>query len=534
MDPFNNILEVLADGSCEGKNLSEYGLADWIEFILLLDKCKILLPVFSNGNPAPFAIINDIVQRKAEHYRESHGRIVEALRHFSECACKNGLRFIILKGAPLAKRLYGSEWARHYSDVDVLVELDDIPKADYVARECGFIQPSEYFSMRDNVDALTPSRLASLQAPFLIRHRTDVDHVSPYVTLVDNVSVALEVHDRVGGVDPRLMEPLIWNVKRITIDGFEMNIPSDAALIAMLIMFTYDDSETILANMSAGSLGLKLYLDLATALSSFREQDIRAGLSILDSLGQSHKTSVVLSNLGELFSDIDVHTLCTTAKSPWGLSYRTRLFDEDTRKRNASEIIRKQLKGTNGEYLLGTEGKGILAWRIADDALAKCDVQVRNNALSAIWTIPETLLFDIENFVFQLRIYPDKPTERVAEVRLDLFFENGSFKCFAKTSTRYSRGGKASRENAGIPCDITTGVSKDAEQCRVSVSLNDFTNSVAPSDGSCYSINAGIFKNHHARLFHELWHSKMSINGHELLSSTMPFCPNIRAYTIIH
>ena len=495
------------------KPLEGYGLNDWISLVLWLDKASVLLPLASQGLHSPYEAANSIAAGKVVGHRAGQRRIVDGLCGFAERAHKEKLRFVALKGAPLAQSRYGSTWARHYTDIDVFVSADDVAKADYVARECRFEQPAEYFSLRDSGALAEPKASDWLRAPFVIRRRLDVDTLSEYVAVDGGEPLVLDVHDRIGGLDPRAVEPFLWSTKRICLDGVEMNTLSDAATVAYLAMAAFDDSEGYRPNSTGGFLGFKLYCDLLACLLAFDERAVSEGFSLLKSLGKEREAGVVLSNLEDVFPGCADSMPFERSRSNWGASYKTRLIDVPARKEGAARRVAMLVAGSEGSYRLGSRGIGSLRWNVPSGPALNCEVSFVDGWVSAVWDVPRSIAVDFECFVFQLRLYPGDLRTEVSEIRINLFCENGTFECFAQTSARFSRSGRADKGCDGARCRVATEAHGDGGGLTVRVGIEKAAIGIGDDLAADMSINGGIYKNHYGRIYHELWRDRMKING---------------------
>ncbi len=496
-----------------GKPLTKYDLNDWISFILWLDKASVLLPLVAQGVISPYDAANSLAANKAAKHRKMQKHIVDKLCLFTERAKEESLRFVTLKGAPLALALYGSRWARHYTDIDVLIAADDIAKADYVARECCFTQPAEYFSLRDSGTLFNSKRPIWTQAPFTIRRRLDVDTLSEYVAMDGTNPIVLDVHDRIGGLDPRCMEPFLWNTKRIRFGEDEVNALSDAATIAHLVLTAFDDSEGYRPNSTTGMLGFKLYCDFLACLLIFRKADVVGGFALLENMGKEREASIVLSNFEDIFPGYADFIPHKRMPSHWGSSYRKRLIEIAVRKGTAAQKASELMAGPQGVYRLHRDGSGALCWDVPFALQVKCKATVKDEFIDVIWELPEALAADSEYFVFQIRLHLAGAKAKAAEVRMNLFHDEGSFKCYAKTSGRPSRSGKADKGHDGACCKISVTQHKAEGSVEVRAEISKVaveTDGILSSD---LSIDGGIYKNHHGRIFHEIWRTHMTING---------------------
>lgn len=151
--------------------LKVYSKEDWLSFLLCLNKNGLLTRHIKNLIPiAPPFIKKALKKSWASHIDEMERR-VEALEAFASMARILDLRFAIIRGMSSSVRLYGNAFCRSSNDIDILIAPDDIAKADYVAREAGWIQPGEAFKIRGSLakGAIELELLKNSSAPFSLR-----------------------------------------------------------------------------------------------------------------------------------------------------------------------------------------------------------------------------------------------------------------------------------------------------------------------------------------------------------------------------
>ncbi len=97
----------------------------------------LLLAGFRGGDMAvPDAVIDELrreAHAAARHSLAQAAALARLCRRFTEL----GLRVVVLKGVPLAQRLYGDPGLRSAQDIDLLVDAADIDAADAVLGETG-------------------------------------------------------------------------------------------------------------------------------------------------------------------------------------------------------------------------------------------------------------------------------------------------------------------------------------------------------------------------------------------------------------
>lgn len=241
-----------------GKELSQLSPIEWLTLINKLEKFKVFLPLSETlYEKASHQIVRDATKAKQCAFQDAYELIVNELVGFVQKSFEAKLSFTAIKGAPFAKMIYGSKYARHYSDIDILVSGDDISKADWVAKECGFVQPSEYYMFRNewkrNRDSINMNDFA---APYIIDNRAETGHISPYVKKTGRSLIVLEIHSRICNLTAKTSSLFLWDTETIELNGQMIKVPSKKSLAALLVLFAYEDSEPTFSNLLKPDLGL--------------------------------------------------------------------------------------------------------------------------------------------------------------------------------------------------------------------------------------------------------------------------------------
>ncbi|MBN1892587.1 MAG: nucleotidyltransferase family protein [Clostridiales bacterium] len=137
---------------CSGKNMSEAqiseakaiisGSVDWILFATLLDKHRLIPVVFDNLKKYFKEKADEPGLRKLATLRKQSMirsmRIASAWVAITSAMEEADVRILHLKGPALSLRIYGDIDSRISKDLDLLVDLNDIDKADQVLKDAGY------------------------------------------------------------------------------------------------------------------------------------------------------------------------------------------------------------------------------------------------------------------------------------------------------------------------------------------------------------------------------------------------------------
>ena len=511
--PYIELLSLIARLHLGKEQLDTLTFDDWILIVGFLEKHQMLfrIPRQDQGK-IPIAIIR-MLDAKISLYENMAIQQMAILQELSKTAHREKLRFVLIKGLAFSKTIYNDITTRFASDIDILVDRDDLCKADYVARKCNFFQPSELFQVRDQINSgiISVAMLKSSQAPFLIRHRYDYDHVSPYFIQTKGAFLPLEIHDRIGGLSPEATNLLFWDTIPSQMGTAKINVLSFSSTLVALILFAYEDSEGILSNETLDTLGLKYYFDLLNALS---KQNAEIDFGKLEAIGCSKQASIVMNNLQELFPGISDSKEPQVSLSLWEKPYVERLVDPIMKEQNALKILRKKLQ--NDCYTCRSCNKSTFIWELNKRCCIECHIYSEASLTNVIWRIPTSIQTDLDQFIFQTRVYSLNEKEQTFEARFDMFSSFNGFVCYRKTSQKYSRGGKATQDKIGTLHTVT--VSEDdvsGQKCQFSFDAKSIWPQEEESNSSYneFMLSASIYKNHHARLFHECFASYKMLNS---------------------
>jgi hypothetical protein len=166
------------------------------------------------NNPA---VPPSVVSRLRQIYREN---VVQAISlagetvRISQCFESHGIRVLVLKGAPLALRLYGDIAGRPSRDIDILVDPGQIAEAQEVLKKQGYCNALE----------LTPRQLQILYRG---------DNLSHFVYEHSEKDIILELHRELGFALAMLAERAI---QRLEVAGSAVSVLSDEKWLLYLML----------------------------------------------------------------------------------------------------------------------------------------------------------------------------------------------------------------------------------------------------------------------------------------------------------
>ncbi len=337
---------------------------------------------------------------------------------FYDEARKQNLHFVVIKGIALSQELYGSCFARESSDIDILVAQEDIPKADYVARRCGWLQPQEAFRIRGllNKGQLAQADLERSNAPFPFRSNRQLPHMTNYFHINNNDEVdSMEIHDRFSLLGPFEATEILWDFKTIQCCGTKIPCCKPASAFIVSTLSLYEDTETIRVNTSTrADFAIKTCFDVHMLLNMLdRSHNLQPAKQMVDKLGIQSAVSKALFNVCEVFpADLMfAQQICIPHKSIWQMPYLKRVYRHEDRAKNGLDILRAKVDHAPLDTTVNT---GINVWSelrslhgpngICKTPVRFCANAASRNVLEITWGLDRALADRDDDIVFQLCI----------------------------------------------------------------------------------------------------------------------------------
>lgn len=471
----SSILTSFLANSCSPSNLKE-----WFELCSQLNDHELLMPLadaICSIAPAPVCrVVNGL---RITHENKVKNRI-KALSSFKKMADKINLRFVLFKGMASSCVLYNSPYARSSGDIDIIVNADDIAKADYAAREAGWIEPGEAYKARRmlNSGVLTKEALENLSCPYPLRSNKFLPHFTNYYFVHNEGQIdSLEVHDRYHGLEANAVQGLLWNTNLLKIGDESYYVFTEPLQFILTALSLFEDAETIRANTNErGSLGLKLCVDLHYWLHLIERKDLYSEIRLLiDALDIKEYVSTALNDVLDLYPlDIQIaEKICTPSASTWQISYLSRSLLKEERTRNAIAILRRKLhlkadkvdsrfhisRWLNGSRLLlvGTEIESDFEFRVSS-----------SNPTYLEWRIPVNTRDTQEQIVLQVVLITHSSSNSLG-FRINTFRENNIYRSFATPIAANCVDGHATKLHRGIALETSCFIETDAVRIKTNV-----------------------------------------------------------------
>lgn len=293
--------------------------------------------------PAEF-LIRRIMQKKRFLAIARTGAIVQSMLR------SKGIKSVIIKGCGLSQTIYGSLFARQYNDVDILVSSDSFLPADTALKSIGAIQVPSRSQALSHEEFERAKRQP--QTSFPLKNRPDSIQALPYYFNDNGDIVRIELHEGVRHLPSCMVEDIIESRQYVELDDYTSGIaiPSSAYQFALLLLTTFDNSESRYANLTGDKISLQDYADLQCFIEkNCGSIDWILIANLADKLEDKSIIGTVFANLHELthkeFSSKvgAIFPSRNRTQSIWDDSIMNRIFRSDDCRRNALRIERQCL-----------------------------------------------------------------------------------------------------------------------------------------------------------------------------------------------
>lgn len=237
----------------------------WPDVFNELERQKLLLTMAQKGRHLlPDGLRNELDNRLI-FYTSRTSLYLETLENLQQIADQEDLQFTLIKGLPLSYTLYSTPFGRQFNDLDILIDPTDIPKADYVIRSLGFVQPIGHRVTAINLGDQKLSPYA------FIRRRGEIQ-LSPYYAVVDGISLKVEIHFGLRcDVENVLQRVVLWKTEELNLGKTVVNMPNGVAQFLYLIINAYENSESVFSNQSNAKRGYRDFVDVHFFLKEYKE-----------------------------------------------------------------------------------------------------------------------------------------------------------------------------------------------------------------------------------------------------------------------
>jgi hypothetical protein len=218
---------------------------DW-KLLLDFGRRHHMLATWFQTNDFQMRDCDEARQAFLEQWRKNHQSLDELKKLCGELD-NIGVRWVVLKGLPLAHELYGDIGARPIGDVDLLVASQDWERVVRLLESLGYTIPC--------------ARLSSLNYWRTFVHALQCRHPKLKVDLHHNLRA-----DPSLSIDPR---EVMDRAQKIEVDGWPVWVPHARDTLLLLILGLHDD-------LSRGTAKVRSFLDLEMASHRLKLEDCLA------------------------------------------------------------------------------------------------------------------------------------------------------------------------------------------------------------------------------------------------------------------
>lgn len=384
----------------------EYSSLDMEVFIDLLEQHRILPYAYKCLKQE---LEDEKICKLEEAFLHHHKKVKDSLiqlEEFVHIAHKDKLKFVLLKGVSLADRIYGDPYIRQSNDIDILVEEDDMLKADYIVKKMGYKQPS--------VIDYDTNRYILLDYPIMRLKHTN--HFFEYFNFEFEVPMKIEIHKRLFFVNDLNIGDFLWHIKKVQLEGISVNVLEDEYSLIFLFINAYQNSETLYALQ--GECVLREYVDLYNFLNRIDLTfDWEKTKDLVKKLKAEKLVVQILHNLIELYGNPDFSKYFNllglkdiTYDHEWDIpmSFTDKMFFSNERRINTVLLQKKRAFDSSKTRIYvnsPNSEKQFFHLKTIFDVDIRYSFDCCKKCFRIYIYLPEVVMNDVSNYMFQLTIY---------------------------------------------------------------------------------------------------------------------------------
>lgn len=400
---------------------------DWDKHIQLLMEHRI----FINAYPVLIRIIPEYYQKTVKDCYDSCIKKINnnviCLKNFAEEAKTEKLKFVLVKGLGIAKLIYGDIYARQASDLDILVEEDDMIRGDYILKKLGYKQP--------NIINFETKEYTELSYPIMRLKHTN--HYFEYYKMDDEIWNKIELHKKLYFISKEFIDDFLWNITQIDIDNLQINVLNLDYSFIMLVANTYENSEALFSLQ--GYCRVREYIDLFNFIEKWKSE---LNWNLLKMLAKRYRLGKVFHkvfhNMSELYEEptflkyiewLNVENPTENVES-WNLDipFADKMFDHELRRKEIRDLQKKKAFDSKKEKLKVYNEFDINHMeRLKTIHNAKIEYQIVHfrDGLKLFVLLGDNVAVDIENYLFQLIVYNSRLEHDTLYSLLEISYEDG-------------------------------------------------------------------------------------------------------------
>lgn len=382
-------------------------------------------------------LTNDIkmaMGEKALFYKHKIDSMRTSLKELYDCANKNKIRFLLIKGLALSQIIYDDLYSRQINDIDLLIDEYDGVKCDSLMKNIGYVQPYELDWEKGHIELL----------PFLTMHGRDSKHYYEYFKFGSLYS-KVEIHRFLTGYKPIINE-MLWSNSVIDIDGMQINTMNLEHTFVYLFINAHNASET--KQSLQKKIVLRDYLDIYYFCKKYIEQvDWNSVAELLKRSDSITRFSVIINNLIDLYGDSAVINRLVELGTEYGvfdkntkslvdnMSFVEKIFSPAERVLSVNKIIKDDYtrKKQTGKYLsIQPFSKSLTMGnfkKYKNDANIdiKYNISYSHDGLVLSLWLQEQLRVDFDKYLFSFTIFNNDYNNPTLYSNYEVTYENGEY-----------------------------------------------------------------------------------------------------------
>lgn len=286
------------------------------------------------------AVFRDMCKRQVAKRKANESALVSINEHFSRA----GVDYAIVKGASFEEAIYGTQPVRDVGDIDILVKSEDSTMAHRALVGMGYMQQFGPSSGSLNLDnkAFFVAKVSQQKHFVAVNPLRRFPFKDSYCPYTKERWPTVELHDGFRGLPEWYTNEVVnragKNEKRLVQDAMDVLI--------LLLVNTYENSESFYSNYFDDKLVLRDFVDLACLLL-FRKEDFdwRMVKSAIDSLEIVDKVGRVLNDLDDLLPGRFESSFgwIPRMQSRWNLCFEERCLNPERRRGAVLRVLRRDM-----------------------------------------------------------------------------------------------------------------------------------------------------------------------------------------------
>lgn len=445
------------------------------------------------------ALENGLLSNATSIQEGCHDAIINVLSELCLKAQEFSVEYAVIKGIAFERCIYGNLHMRDAGDIDLLVAPGTEHAVESAILSLGYRQAGGPSSVSAGISGHAIAAVRAAQMGYggdgrIVKRRPNSREFEPFVK---PGYPTIEVHDSFAKLPAWFLEGMVRRAY-----SNELRLASDPLdVLVMLVVNTYENSESFFANCFDGGPVLRDYLDLAAFFTAHSEDtDWMEVSKLIRELDLEEEAGVVLGNLERLFgADVTCGCLMSIVRkdSRWDVGIVERSLDDKVARISAVSGFREELRMRASDCpidVVPIDGSQDAVLHSED--LVQCLLRKEGEkALAAELVVPSGLLND--GILLQCCLYPLEGLCDYVAYKIDVGIYGEEICSYGRCAQRLISDA-AIKKKAGRGLPIACLRSRGLERFRVCLPSGI---SEEILDGRTFALGAGVFKRDHADVF---------------------------------